>query len=89
MVLVPSAFLIFDNTSFANLCSFPSNWNTDVPAAKEDVTSKPFESYTFKSALTFSFTMLNSAVILSPVKFLFPSTGFKTTVPFPASTFSP
>jgi hypothetical protein len=50
--------------------------------------TNPLASYAVKSALTSSFTILNSAVTLEPVKFLFPSTGFNTTVPFP-EIFSP
>jgi len=97
-------FSILDSRTFANVCAVPSNSNAlvafiltvpllsvtlDASAfAYQSLASKPFSSYAFKLALTSSLTILNSAVILAPVKFLFPSTGFSTTVPLP-EMFSP
>lgn len=56
--------------------------------AYQSLASSPLSSYAFKFAVTSSFTILNSAVTLAPVKFLFPSTGFRTTLPVP-EIFSP
>ena len=98
VVLAFPFFLRLDKSTFAKVCAVPSNSNgldasvLIVPLALNSTnlsfTSSPFVSYAFKSAVTTSFTILNSAVTLDPVKFLFPSTGFNTTVPFP-EIFSP
>ena len=104
LVLLLSVFLILSNRTLANVCADPSNSKKSVGStvtvplssvtleasalAYQLVASKPLESYAFKSAVTSSLTILNSAVTLEPVKFLFPSTGFRTTVPIP-EMFSP
>ena len=48
---------------------------------------KSFAVINVKSSFYFSFTILKLAVMLEPVKFLFPSNGFRTTVPTPLQRF--
>jgi hypothetical protein len=88
---------ISDNRTLAKVCSLPSNVNglfafavtfpsESIVANLSSLSLNPLASYAVKVPDTISFTILNSAVIFEPVKFLFPSSGFNTTVPFPAST---